>query len=142
MNSSLAAKVGVAFGAFYVALGVLGFFASGFDGFTQNGPDEFLGISVNPFHNLVHLGIGAILVILSLQKNAAATEGAVMGVGLFYITAFIIGVMAVRNLSILSINGVGEVANFFHLISGVALLAVGLLSTAASASAAKRSGVA
>ena len=142
MNNSLAAKAGLGVGAFYVAIGVLGFFASGFDGFTQNGPDKLLGVSVNPFHNIAHLGIGAILIILSLQKNEAATEGAVMGIGLFYITAFIIGVMAAGNLSILSVYKVGEVANFFHLVSGVTLLGVGLLSTAASASAAKRSGVA
>jgi uncharacterized protein DUF4383 len=142
MGTSLAARFGVAFGAFYVALGVLGFFVTGFEGFTQNGPDKLLGVSVNPFHNIAHLGIGAILIILSLQKNSAATEGAVMGVGLFYITAFVIGVTANDNLTILSLYGEGEVANFFHLISGVTLLAVGLISSAASAAQAKRSGLA
>jgi Domain of unknown function (DUF4383) len=142
MGTSLAARFGVAFGAFYVALGVLGFFVTGFEGFTQNGPDKLLGVSVNPFHNIAHLGIGALLIVLSLQKNDAAAEGAVMGVGLFYITAFVIGVTASDNLTILSIAGEGELANFFHLISGVALLAVGLISSAATASQAKRSGVA
>jgi Domain of unknown function (DUF4383) len=142
MGTSLASRVGLAFGAFYVALGVIGFIATGFEGFTQNGPDKLLGVSVNPFHNIAHLGIGAILVIMGLQRNNAAAEGAVMGVGLFYITAFVIGFTAGDNLTILSIAGEGEVANFFHIVSGVFLLAVGLLSTAASASQAKRSGVA
>ena len=142
MGTSLAARFGVALGAFYVALGVLGFFVTGFEGFTQNGPDKLLGVSVNPFHNIAHLGIGALLIILSLQKNSAATEGAVMGVGLFYITAFVIGVTSSDNLTILSMFGEGEVANFFHLISGVALLAVGLISSGTTAAQAKRSGVA
>jgi hypothetical protein len=141
MGTSLAARFGVAFGAFYVALGVLGFFVTGFEGFTQNGPDKLLGVSVNPFHNIAHLGIGALLIILSLQKNDAAAEGAVMGVGLFYITAFVIGVTASDNLTILSLFGEGELANFFHLVSGAALLGVGLISSAATASQAKRSGL-
>ena len=142
MGTSLASRVGLAFGAFYVALGILGFAVTGFEGFTQNGPDKFVGISVNPFHNIAHLGIGAILLIMGLQKNNAAAEGAVMGVGLFYITAFVIGVTAGDNLTILSIAGEGDAANFFHIVSGVFLLAVGLLSSASSASQAKKCGVA
>ncbi len=142
MGTSLAARFGVALGAFYVALGVLGFFVTGFEGFTQNGPDKLLGVSVNPFHNLVHLGTGAFLIIMSLQKNDAAAEGAVMGVGLFYITAFVIGVTSTNNLTILSMYGEGELANFFHLVSGVALLGVGLISSGATAAQAKRRGLA
>lgn len=141
-NNSLAAKAGVAFGAFYVALGVIGFAATGFTGLTAESGDTLLGISVNPFHNVAHLGIGAFLIILSLQKNEAAAEGAVMGVGLFYIVAFVIGVTASDNLTILGMRGEGEVANVFHLISGVALLTIGLLSSGATAQAAKRRGLA
>ena len=142
MGESLAAKGGAAFGAFYVAIGIIGFAATGFTGFTQNSGDELLGIGVNPFHNIAHIGIGAILLILSLQKNTAATEGAVMGVGLFYIVAFVIGVTASDNLTILGMEGEGNVGNFFHLISGVTLLAIGLLSSGATASQAKRRGLA
>jgi hypothetical protein len=142
MGTSLASRVGLAFGAFYVALGVIGFAVTGFEGFTQNGPDKLLGVSVNPFHNIAHLGIGAFLLVMSLQKNDAAAEGAVMGVGLFYVTAFVIGVMNADNLTILGMRGEGDAANFFHLLSGVTLLLVGLLSSAASASQAKKRGLA
>ena len=141
MGTSLAARFGVALGAFYVALGVLGFFVTGFEGFTQNGPDKLLGVSVNPFHNLVHLGTGAFLVIMSLQKNDAAAEGAVMGVGLFYVTAFVIGVMNSDNLTVIGMRGEGDPANFFHLLSGVTLLVVGLLATGATASQARKRGL-
>ncbi len=143
MNSSLASKVGIAFGAFYVAIGVIGFVVTGWDTqWTQNTDEALLGIGINPFHNVAHIGIGAILLILSLQKNAAASEGAVMGVGLFYVVAFVIGVTAGDNLTILSITGAGALANFFHLVSGVFLLVVGLISSAASASQAKKRGLA
>jgi hypothetical protein len=90
----------------------------------------------------VHLGTGAFLIIMGMQKNDAAAEGAVMGVGLFYITAFVIGVTSTNNLTILSMYGEGELANFFHLVSGVALLGVGLISSGATAAQAKRRGLA
>ena len=143
MGGSLAARVGVAFGAFYVVLGIVGFMITGFDGaLTGEQGHELLGISINQFHNIAHLGIGAFLLIMSLQKNDAAAEGAVMGVGLFYVVAFVIGVMNNDNLTILGMRGEGDPANFFHLLSGVALLLVGLLSSGATASQAKKRGLA
>ena len=103
---------------------------------------ELLGISINQFHNIAHLGIGAFLLIMSLQKSDAAAEGAVMGVGLFYVVAFVLGVMNSDNLTILGMRGEGDPANFFHLLSGVTLLLVGLLSSAATAQQAKKRGLA
>jgi len=143
MGTSLAARVGVAFGAFYVAIGVIGFFVTGFGGaLTGEHGDSLLGVSINQFHNIAHIGIGALLLVLSMQKSDAATEGAVMGVGLFYVVAFVIGVTASDNLTILGIRGEDDPANFFHLISGVTLLVTGLLSSAATATQAKKRGLA
>ena len=143
MGGSLAAKVGVAFGAFYIVLGLVGFMVTGFAGaLTGEQGHAILGISINQFHNIVHFGIGAFLVVMSLQKNDAAAEGAVMGVGLFYVVAFILGVMSSDNLTIIGMRGEGDPANFFHLLSGVTLLLVGLLSSAATASQAKKRGLA
>jgi Domain of unknown function (DUF4383) len=142
-NTSLAQRIGLAFGAFYVAIGVIGFFITGFNvGFTAVTGDELLGIAINPFHNLVHIGIGLILVIFARQKNAAAAEGAVMGVGLFYIVAFVIGVTAPDNLTILGIRGEDQLANFFHAVTGILLLAVGLISSGQTQAQMKRSGLA
>ena len=143
MGGSIAAKVGLAFGAFYVVLGLIGFGVTGFAGaLTGEQGHAILGISINQFHNIVHFGIGAFLVVMSLQKNDAAAEGAVMGVGLFYVVAFILGVMNSDNLTIIGMRGEGDPANFFHLLSGVTLLLVGLLSSGATASQAKRRGLA
>jgi hypothetical protein len=143
MGTSLAARVGVLFGLFYVAIGVIGFFVTGFGGaLTGEHGDTLLGISINQFHNVAHIGIGAFLLILSAQKNDAAAEGAVMGVGLFYVVAFVIGVIASDNLTILGMRGEGDPANFFHLLSGVTLLVVGLISSGATAASAKRRGLA
>ena len=142
MPNSLAAKVGVAFGAFYVVLGLIGFAVTGFGGaLTGEQGDAILGITINQFHNIVHFGIGAFLVVMSLQKNDAAAEGAVMGVGLFYVVAFLLGVMNSDNLTIIGMRGQADPANFFHLLSGLTLLLVGLLSTGATHAEAKRRGL-
>ena len=141
-NTSLAQRIGLAFGAFYVAIGIIGFFITGFSGLTADRGDELIGVAINPFHNLAHLGIGLILVIFSLQKNVAAAEGAVMGVGLFYIVAFVIGVTAPDNLTILGIRGEDQAANFFHAVSGIFLLAVGLISSGQTTAQMRRRGLA
>jgi len=65
-----------------------------------------------------------------------------MGVGLFYVVAFVIGVSGGDNLSILSMSGVYDLENFNHLVNGVALLVVGLISSGATASQARKRGLA
>jgi hypothetical protein len=129
-------------GLVYVLLGLVGFTVTGFDGFTQNGPDELLGGGLNPFHNIVHLGAGLYLIIMGLQRNAAAAEGAAMGAGLALIVFFVVGVTGDDNLTILSTNGVGDFNNFNHLVVGLTLLVVGLLSSGATSAQMKKRGLA
>jgi Domain of unknown function (DUF4383) len=141
-DKSLAQRLGPLFGAFYIAIGILGFFVTGFVDWTQQTPDKLFGFSINPFHNLVHLGIGAFLLLMSTRKSAATAEGAVMGVGLFYIVAFVIGVTAPDNLTILSMSGEGDLENLNHIVNGVALLTIGLLSSGQTQAQMKRRGLA
>ncbi len=140
-DSSLAQKVMPIVGAFYVLIGVIGFFITGLGGFVQNSDDALIGFSINPFHNLVHLAIGAFLIIMSRQSTPTA-EGACLGVGLFYVTAFVIGVTGESNLTIISMFGRDDLENFNHLVNGVLLLGLGLMSSGASEASAKRRGFA
>jgi Domain of unknown function (DUF4383) len=148
-NNSLAARVALALGVFYVFIGAVGFIITGFDNFTQNGNDALIGFQINPAHNLVHMVVGSFLLVMS-QFSAPVTEGALMGVGLFYIVAFVIGFVdtfplqvgeKVDSLTIISMKGSGDLENFNHLFFGVIALVTGLLSSASSASQAKRSGI-
>ena len=127
-------------GGSYAAIGIIGFFTTGFSNFVSDTGDTLLFgfASLNPMHNLVHLLIGAFLIVMT-RFSTAANEGALMGVGLFYITAFVIGVVAPDNLTIISMNGAGE--NFIHIITGVTALGAGLISVGQSEAAAKRSGL-
>jgi hypothetical protein len=142
MGSSLAQRVAPLIGAVYVLIGIAGFFVTGFGQFLANTPDELIGFSINPMHNLVHLAIGAFLIVMSANKSAPVAEGATMGVGLFYVVAFVIGVIAADNLTIISMTGAGDLENFNHLVNGVLLLTVGLLSSAQTAANARRQGLA
>jgi hypothetical protein len=142
LGPSLAQRVAPLFGALYVTIGIIGFFVTGFGNFVQQTPDKLIGFSINPMHNLVHLAIGAFLIIMCTRGSAATAEGAVMGVGLFYITAFVIGVIAPDNLTIISMSGTGDLENFNHIVNGIALLTIGLLSSAATSSEMKRQGIA
>jgi len=141
-NSSLAQRVMPLFGLLYVAIGLIGFIATGFGSFLQNTDDYILlsGLSVNPFHNVVHLAIGGFLLIMSRQGTSTA-EGACMGVGTFYVAAFVIGVVGATNLTIIGMEGRGDLENFNHLINGVLLLGIGLVSSMATEAQAKRRGI-
>ena len=130
------------FGAVYTLVGIVGFFVTGFDNFLANTPEELLGFSVNPFHNVVHLAIGIFLILMTTAFSTAVAEGAVMGVGLFYIVAFAIGVIAPDNLTIISMYGRGDLENLNHIVNGVALLALGLASSVATSNAMRKQGIA
>jgi hypothetical protein len=141
-NKSLAAGASLLIGAAYVAVGIIGFFITGFTNFLADTGDTLLFgfASINPMHNLVHVLIGAFLILMT-RFSTATNEGALMGVGLFYITAFVIGVIAPDNLTIISMNGAGDGENLVHIVTGVTALGAGLISVGQSEAAAKRSGV-
>lgn len=149
-NNSLAAKVALLMGAGYVGIGIIGFVVTGFGNFTQNTGDSIIGFSVNPAHNLVHLVVGTLLLAVS-RFSAPVTEGGLMGVGLFYVVAFVIGFVdtaplnvgdSVDSLTIISMKGSGDLENFNHLLNGLVALLAGLLSSTQTARLAKRRGIA
>jgi len=142
MGTSLAERLAPLIGALYVTIGIIGFAITGFGNFVQQTPDKLIGFSINPMHNLVHLAIGAFLIIMCTRGSTAVAEGAVMGVGLFYIVAFVIGTTAPDNLTIISMSGAGDLENFNHIVNGVALLTIGLMSSAATAAQMKKQGIA
>jgi len=141
-NKSLAAGASLLIGAAYVAVGIIGFFITGFTNFLADTGDTLLFgfASINPMHNLVHVLVGAFLIVMT-RFSTASNEGALMGVGLFYITAFVIGVAAPDNLTIISMNGAGDGENLVHIVTGVTALGAGLISAGRSEAAAKRSGI-
>jgi hypothetical protein len=141
-QDSLVQRVAPFFGLLYVTIGIVGFFVTGFGNFVQNTGDTLLGFPINPMHNLVHLLIGIFLIVMATRPSVATAEGAIMGVGLFYVVAFVIGTVSKDNLTIISMYGYGDPENFNHLVNGVALLSLGLISSAQTQSRLRRQGLA
>ncbi|UOQ61173.1 DUF4383 domain-containing protein [Leucobacter rhizosphaerae] len=116
--------VGVIFGGVYVVVGLLGFAVTGGIGFIARDGHLLLGIfEVNPLHNVVHLAIGAALIIAGLANTRAAK--AVNGtVGAVYLLVGIVGFfIADTAANILALNTADHI---LHLGSALVLLGVAL----------------
>ena len=110
-------------GAVYLLVGIVGFFVTGFDNFFGHDTNEtILGFEVNPFHNIVHILIGAAGLLLARTLAGARTYGWLLAVG--YGATFVYGLFAVgQTWDFLSLNWAD---NWLHLVSALAGLALAL----------------
>jgi hypothetical protein len=123
-------------GIVYLLVGIVGFAVTGFTGIVTDGQDKLLGFDLNVFHNVVHLAIGAGFIAVSRLNDAGIAQGVVIGGGLVYILAGVLGYM--NELQILSIDDAIAADNFLHLFSGLAAVIFGLLGIRQSDAAAAR----
>ncbi|MDX6235171.1 MAG: hypothetical protein QOH68_4338 [Nocardioidaceae bacterium] len=123
MSGSPNRLVAAVFGAVYMLVGLLGFAVTGFSHFAgTNTGDNLIVFEVNPLHNIVHLAIGALLLVSS--NNVAAAKGSNTAVGAVYLLVGILGLFLIgTDANILSLNGAD---NVLHFASAVVLLGVGL----------------
>jgi hypothetical protein len=113
--------VATIFGAVYLVVALLGFIVVGGGGFADTHTDiRLLGIfEINHLHNIVHLLIGAALLIAGLSSVSAA-KGANSVVGIVYLLVGIVGFFLVgTDANILSLN---TPDHFLHLVTAVVLL--------------------
>src|SRR5262249_11056081 len=116
-------------GSIYVVGGIVGFFITGFGSFTEMTDHALLGIFlVNPYHNIVHIGIGAFWLLGAFALTPAGNEGLNIAIGGIYALATVIGFMGY--LSLLSIPGGLAGDNWLHLVTALVTLifGTGLLS--------------
>jgi len=127
-GANIARTFALLFGLAYVAVGVVGFAATGFnEGIVANTDDALFGIfDLNIFHNIVHMAIGAGLIVASRANDATVTQGIVIGLGLFYTVAALLGFL--NFLQIISIDTNLAPDNFLHLASALLALAAGLIA--------------
>ena len=118
--------LGVIFGAVYLLVGLLGFAASGGVDFFATEGGLLLGIfMVNPFHNIVHLLIGAALLIGGLSSVSAA-KATNTTIGAAYLLVGLIGLFIADPGNPLNILALNAADNVLHFASAIVLLAVGL----------------
>lgn len=124
MSTSANRLLATVFGSVYILFGIAGFFVTSGVGFFDTSGGLLFGIfGVNVAHNVVHILIGAALVIAGLSGvRAARTVNGVAGAACLLLG--IVGLFVVGGaFNILAINGAD---NVLHFGSAVLLLAVGL----------------
>jgi hypothetical protein len=113
-------------GAVLVIGGIIGFFyeASFATGDSIRAEDVFGVLSVNGWHNVVHIAIGALLLIAA----GSAARGAALFVGVLYIVLCVLGFIATSNSGIgfiaendtlIKLVPVNNEDNVLHLILGI-----------------------
>ena len=130
-------------GGVLVIAGIVGFFyEASFDSGDSIKADEVFGIlAVNGWHNLVHLAIGAVLLLAA----GAAARAAALGVGALYIVLAILGFIATGDggIDFVAENGVlidlvpvNDEDNWLHVILGVTGLLAGFATRTGAPAAA------
>ena len=111
------------FGIVYLAIGILGFAVTGFDGFfAQSYNEKLILFPVNPAHNIVHILIGAAWLAGSRRHDSAKMINTVIGVA--YLLVFVLGLLgALKWLAIES--GIDSADQWLHLVSGALSLYFG-----------------
>ena len=111
-------------GVVYLLVGAVGFLVTGFSGFAEHDHDQtLLGFAINPLHNIVHILIGILGIVLWSTIGHARTFGWLLVAG--YGAAFVYGLFAVGNpdINVLNINAAD---NGLHALSVLAGLAIAL----------------
>jgi hypothetical protein len=115
--------LGLAFGAIYLLVGIVGFFITGFDDFAGHTDETLLIFQINPLHNIVHILIGVAGLVLSRTLAGARTYGWLLAVG--YGAAFIYGLLAVgEDWDFLNLNGAD---NVLHIATALVGLVIALM---------------
>ena len=116
--------IALVIGAVFVLVGLAGFLVTGFDGFAEHDHERtLLGFGVNPLHNLVHLLIGGLGLVLWRTPDRARTFGWILFVA--YGLTFVYGLLVAGDdaANVLNINGAD---NGLHIASALAGLAIAL----------------
>lgn len=111
-------------GLVYVGVGIVGFAVTGFGNFVGVSNDALLGIFyLNPFHNVVHIIVGALWLFGALVLSREGTEGLNIAIGGFYVLAAVLGFLGY--LDLVNVKPAFDPDNFLHLVSGAVALLFG-----------------
>jgi len=122
MASSANRLLAAVFGTVYLLVGLAGFAVTSGVGFAATQGKDLLLFEVNPLHNIVHLAIGAALLLAS--RSVAAAKAVNVTIGAVYLLVGVLGLFLVgTGANIIALNGAD---NVLHLASAILLLGVGL----------------
>lgn len=110
------------FGAVYLAVGLIGFIVTGFDGFAATQGDTLILFELNPLHNVVHLLVGGALLAGAAAGDEIARQLTAV-VGGVYALVGVVGFLVIGSAAnILALN---VADNLLHVATaGAAFLAL------------------
>jgi hypothetical protein len=117
-------------GATLTVAGIVGFFYSASFG-TGDGTerDAVLGIlDVNGWHNVVHLGSGALGLLVA--GSYGGSRAYALGIGVVYLAVALLGFLAGDGEEIFNLIPVNTEDNFLHLLIGIAGVGAGVATPA------------
>lgn len=121
-RETMAQTFGLAFGAVYVLVGIVGFFVTAGVGFAASEGDKLFGLlELNPLHNVVHLLIGGFLIVGSGTALGARAVNSL--VGLVYLVVGVVGFALVDKSGNLIAVNIWD--NVLHLATAVVALTLG-----------------
>lgn len=130
MNRTPARLFALVFGIVYLVVGLVGFAVTGFDNFAGKTFDEELIIfALNPLHNIVHIGLGAVWIGAAAKHATAKSANMLLGVVLLLV--FALGMAGV--LEFLAIKDAGAADNYLHLATAALALYFGSVGAAGPA---------
>ncbi len=119
-------------GAAYLGGGVVGLFFTGFSGFVDSHGTVLFGLfAINPFHNIVHIGVGGLLIAAGALADTGVAEGALIGVGAIYVVATITGFIY-AHIPVIALTTSTDPDNYLHLITGTTAIVAAVLSASAT----------
>lgn len=122
--ATLAQKYSLLAGVVYLAVGVIGFFVTGFGNFTEMTDHALLGIfTLNPYHNVVNLVVGGLWLLGAVALTPPATEGLNLGLGLIWALTSVLGILGYLNL--MAVTSGPNPDNLLHLVTAVLTLVFG-----------------
>ncbi|RZQ63158.1 DUF4383 domain-containing protein [Amycolatopsis suaedae] len=114
-------------GLVFLVFGIIGLVRTGFVGFADHDHATLLGFAINPLHNLVHLVIGLLGVLMATRSGTARTFGWLLLIA--YGAVFLWGLAIAGVFSMNPVSGLGNPLNLNtadNWLHGVSAL-VGLL---------------
>ncbi len=127
-DKSIGQLAALLIGVAYLGGGLVGMLFTGFSGFVDSHGTALFGIfAINPFHNVVHIGVGALLILASTQASSIA-EGALLGVGSIYVVATISGFIY-ANIPVIALISSSDPDNYLHLVTGATAIAAAAISS-------------
>ena len=111
-------------GGVYIVGGIIGFFMTGFANITEMTNRDLFGIFlINPYHNIVHIGIGAFWLLGAFALTPVGNEGLNIAIGGVYALATVIGWLGYLSLLSIPPGPVGD--QWLHLVTALLTLTLG-----------------